>query len=247
MSAAANLISLPAAKQKPTLQAKTAKVLLYGPPKIGKTTLAGGLDPDHTLFIATEPGHGALEAYVQPCDSWDAFRAIGASLAQDSASEQPRFHTIVIDTVDELLKQCTDAVMAKAGMTHPSDGEYGKGWGMVSDEFRLRIAKIASLGKGVWFISHSDDREIKQRVGTITKTVPTLSGKNRDFITGFVDFILLARAEQGADKDGQLVEHRVLRTQSTENYEAGGRITLPDPLPLDAAALKDAMNQALKA
>lgn len=228
-------MTLPTEKTTPTLDPATAKVLLAGAPKVGKTTLASQIDPEHTLILATEPGYGAIEAYVQPVGSWEAFREVGAELA----SGKHHFTTVVIDTVDELYKMCTDTVLRSLGITHPSDLDYGKGWAAVTDEFRLRIAKLCALGLGVWFISHAEDKEIEQRVGTITKSVPSLGGKAGKWLTGFVDFILFATVEQGAEGD-----ERLLRTAATENFEAGGRVPLPDPLPLDAAALREAMAAA---
>lgn len=227
---------LPDKKTPPQLTADTAKVLLVGAPKIGKTTLAANLDPDHTLILATEPGTGALEAFETPIRTWDEFRAVGAELAE---GKHP-FKIVVIDTIDELLKMCGDKVLRGLGVKHASDLEYGKGWGAITDEFRLRVGRLASLGLGVWFISHAKDVEIEERVGTYTKHVPSIGGKAGEWVTGFVDFILFAAYEAQGDQG----ERRVLRTAATRDYEAGGRVTLPDPLPLDAAAVKKAMADA---
>lgn len=225
-------LELPTQMTPPSLNPDTAKVLLYGPPKIGKTTLAATVDPEHTLLLATEAGYGALEAFVQPITSWNQFRQVGPALLEN----EHQFKTLVIDTVDELYKFCTEQVMLDLGVKHPADLEYGRGWGAVSDEFRLRVGALCALGLGVWFISHSKEEEVKARVGSITVTSPTLTGGGRKFLLGFVDFILLARSE--VHEDG---ERRVLRTAATENFEAGGRVTLPDPLPLEAGALREAM------
>lgn len=226
---------LPTAKSEPTLTAETAKVLLFGPPKIGKTTLAAELDPDHTIFLATEPGQGALSVFKSEIASWGAFLQAGREL---HAGGHP-YTTFVVDTVDQLHKFCTDHVLRQLGITHPSDADYGKGWAAVNDEFQLRIAALCSLGAGVWFISHAKDEQIKTRTGEITKAVPTIGGQARKFLTGFVDYIFYAEpinTDQG--------EHRVLRTTAGENFEAGGRVTLPDPLPLEAVAVREAMAAA---
>jgi hypothetical protein len=230
-------LTLPSEKSGPTLTMEQAKILLCGPPKIGKTTLASQIDPDTTLLIATEPGLGAVTAFKQECGSWEDFRQIGAELAK---GKHP-FKTVVIDTIDVLHGHVTDYICKQQNIKHPGDLEYGKGWGMVNDEFRLRVAKLAALGLGVWFISHSKEIEIKKPGGVVaTRFVPSLTGKPREFITGFVDFILFAASE--VHEDG---EKRVLHTRATEEYEAGGRVPLPDPLPLDAEALREAMAEAI--
>lgn len=234
-------MTLPTEKSAPSLSPDLVKALLYGPPKVGKSTFASKINPDHTLFISTEPGLGALEVFEAPVTTWSEFREVGGELAADPK----HYEVVVIDTADELYRMCSDHVCAELGIKHPSDADYGKGWAAVSDEFRLRVGRLASLGLGVWFISHAEDREVKKKVGTKTVTQPSLSGQARKFLVGFVDFIFLATWEGDEDE-----EKRVLRTQGAEHHEAGGRVPdgaapLPDPLPLDAAVLREEMAKSL--
>ncbi len=223
---------LPQTKTPPGLDPSTAKVLLYGNPKIGKTTFGAQWDPDHTLILATEPGTGGLEAFVQPIGSWEELREAGGELA---AGDHP-FKTVILDTTDEAFRMCQEFVIKKHKITHPSDLDFGKGWALLSDEFRLRIGKLASLGLGVIFISHAKDEEVKQRVGSITRAVPTLTGQAGKFLTGFVDVILYAVTEDTPDGP-----RRVVRTAPSEYWVAGGRVMLPDPLPLDAPSVREAL------
>lgn len=208
-------ITLPTEKTAPSLSATTAKVLLYGPPKIGKTTLAGTLNPDHTLVLATEAGQGALEAYIQPIQTWEDFRNVYAALA----STEHHYKTVVVDTVDLLHEMCSHAVMAELGIQHPSDLEWGKGWKAVSDKFKLAIGGLTNLGLGIWFISHAKDVEIKQRIGTITRSTPSVSGASRDFLTGFCDHIFYMTSV-----DTEAGEQRVIKTDASEYWEAGSRL-----------------------
>lgn len=237
-------LELPSEKQAPTLTPEHMKALLFGPPKVGKTTFVAELDPDNTLFLACEPGVGALEVYTVPITSWTEFREVGAELVKQPG----RFKTLAIDTVDELYRMCSDHVCAEHGVKHPSDLEYGKGWSLVSDEWRLRVGKLAGLGLGVWFISHAKETEVPVRVGKVTKTVPTMAGQARSHVLGFCDFIFLAAFEGGDEEEGR----RVLYTAPSEQWEAGGRVPrdakpLPNPLPLDAKALKKAMAETFPA
>jgi len=230
-------MTLPTEKSAPALSPARIKALLYGPPKIGKSTFASKINPEHTLFIATEPGLGSLDVFQIPCKDWMEFRGIGADLAEDPK----HYEVAVVDTVDELYRMCSDHVCRELGCKHPSDLDYGKGWAAVADEFRLRVGKLASLDLGVWFVSHAEDREVKKKVGTKTVTQPSLSGQARKFLTGFVDFIFLATWEGDEEAD-----KRILYTEGAEHHEAGGRIPegaapLPNPLPLDAAELRKAM------
>lgn len=226
-------VALPTEKSPRTLSAATAKVLLYGPPKIGKTTLCVDLNADSTLILACEPGTGGVEAYELPIRSWDEYREACSMLSKG----EHKFTTVAIDTVDELWKFCTATTMAEHKITHPSDLEWGKGWQAVSDKFRLGVGYLASLGLGVWFVSHSKDVEIKQPIGTKTVTVPTVGGGCRDFLLGFCDHIFFAT--QVTLEDGR--QERVIRTTASLAYEAGSRLTLADPLPLTGEAVREAL------
>jgi hypothetical protein len=227
---------LPTKKTGPSLAFEKAKVLLYGQPKIGKTTLAANL-ADDVLILACEPGLGGLSAYSVEIDSWDTFRKVGAEL-----SESDKHSIVVIDTVDELYRMCADAVCQQLGIAHLADAEWGKGWQSARDEFRLRVGKLSGLGRGVWFISHATETEIRTRVGSRTKTVPTLDKRAFGFLEGFVDWIFYAEPIHSTE-DG---EQRVLRTAAAEEYIAGGRIALPDPLPLDAPQVRKAIEAVAK-
>lgn len=227
----------------------TAKTLLYGYPKVGKTTLAAEIDPDHTLFLATEPGQDAISVFRAPIRSWDEFLRAAAEIAK---GDHP-FKLIVIDTVDELARLCTEHViggMAETsglvGFVHPSDLGYGKGYEAVAQEFRVKIAKLCNLGLGVMFISHVKEAEVKKPNGAeITKLGPDVGMKGmRKWLLGFVDLIAYGHILETTEG-----EQRVLRLTPTETVEAGGRVArdapaLPDLVPLTAEDFEKALESA---
>ena len=234
---------LPTAKTPPRPGIESKKILIAGAPKIGKSTLAAGLDPDHNLFIATEPGLDANEVFQEPCGSWLKFRKIGEELAE---TKHP-FTIVTVDTVDELARMCAEHVIGdmaktsgKTGYVHPSDFDYGKGWQAVTDEFRLRVAKLCNLGLGVVFLSHLKESTVKTKVGEQTVFSPEVGAKgSREWLLGFVDYIFFC-ALDGDD--------RVIRTQPSELFPVTGGRTLrpiPDPLPMDATVLRTEYEKAM--
>lgn len=244
---------LPTEKAPPRKGIDGKKMLLYGPPKVGKSTFAAQLT-EAPLFLATDPGQDALEVFRVPITSWADFLAVGKELKD--RRPDIGFDLIVVDTIDTLARLCRDHVMQglveAAGMrkdrfVHPSDFEYGKGWDAVAEEFRLRIAGLCALGVGVLFISHVKQSVQKTRTGVeIDVVAPDVGQKGmRQWLLGFVDFVLFAHVI--ATKDGD--EH-VLQLKPTQQAEAGGRIPeehragLPERISLNAVELRETLEKA---
>lgn len=241
-------ITLPTTPTKPEVDPFRKPVLLYGRKKAGKSTLAAELDPEHTLFLATEPGTDHLTTMRQPITSWAQFLDVCRVLAEDVRKPEPvyNYRLIVIDTIDELARMCGEYVVeamkpsSAKGFFHVSDLEWGKGYDAIAAEFRLKIANLTRLGMGVLFISHTKETTVKTRTGAeITKYQPDVGQKGmRNWLLGYVDCIVYADIIKG--RDGK--EQRILQLKPTESTEAGGRVPrgvqIPDSVPLEADALR---------
>jgi hypothetical protein len=219
-------MDLPTERTSPQITPEDAVTLVYGEPGVGKTTLGNGPD---TLILATEPGTGGLEAFVHPVRSWGEFLAVGAELSKGNH----RFKHVLVDTADELQRLCQEHVIAEWNrthptkkITHPSDLEYGKGYEMLSREWR-RLAGFCSLGYGVTFTSHAKSEEINAAVAKRTRWLPSLPGASAKWLLGFSSFIFFL---ERAVVDGQ--EVRVLHSTPSERYVAKGRVQRPMPDPL---------------
>ena len=224
------MAALPAKKTPPKGKMEEQTILLYGPPKIGKSTLASQFD--NPLFLATEAGLNNLEVYQIPIPTWDEF----LTACKEITTQKHEFKTIVIDTVDNLFKACSEYVRKKNNIQHESDLEWGKGWQLVKDEFTRALTKLSLLPYGLVMVSHADSIEIKTRTAKINKTVPTLPKSAREIVLSMSDIILLA--ESIVTDDG---ENRILRTKPSENWEAGDRTgRLPAMLPLEFKAFYNA-------
>ncbi len=224
--------------KKNPLQATT---LIYGHPKVGKSTFCSNF-PD-TIFLATERGLDYLEVYQVPITTYEELCAVVKEL---KAGDHP-FKTIVIDTVDRLYQIVRDYVMKKNNIQHESELEWGKGWEFVSKAFQGVFYYITNLPYGIVIISHAEAKEEQTRTGKEYKIYPTLPKKARDLIINFVDNILYFDMIDTVDENGQPVTKRIIRTKPTQAYEAGSRINgLPDDIPLDYKAYMDALKGALK-
>jgi hypothetical protein len=224
-------------------------ILVYGKPKIGKSTFAAQFPG--ALFLPTEPGLNHLEVYQAPADgtgikNWDHFIAVMTEIARGGHP----FKTLIVDTIDNLHKMCAEHVCKTRGVEYAGDMPHAKGWALVANEFERVIRRIAQLPYGLVMISHATDRETETPKGTVLRTVPTLSEGARKSVAGLVDMILYCDVEAVADTDGSTKFKRVIRTKPATNYDAGDRTgTLPPTIDLSFGSFFEAWEagQAAKA
>lgn len=195
--------------------------LIYGRPKIGKSTLAAEFP--EPVFLATEPGLKYItrikDEDKKVIRDWETFCKYNDALAKDKA----KYKTIVVDTITNLVKYCNDFVCDREGMSHPSDKPMGKGWNMVTQEFWTEMNKLTQSGRCIVLVAHSKDMEIKTRGKDYNRITINLSGKNRDVVTNLPDHILLIDSDYDSDTGK---EERFIRTENSQYWDAGSRNTL---------------------
>ena len=231
---------LPKEKKRAETDLNKFKIFLYGSPKIGKSTFASQFDKP--LFLATEAGLTALDAYQIPITSWEEFQEACEALQ----NEEHDFKTVVIDTVDNLAKFCTDYTNRINGVNHESDLGYGKGYSMAHDRFLKSLTWLSQQNFGLVLVSHENAEIIKTRTSELTKMVPTLPKGYRKIVLGAIDLILYAHMVERKDPETEEVEQiRVLRTKPTENWEAGDRTgRLPEAIRFNFEDFKKAWEES---
>lgn len=209
-----------------------ASILLYGPVKVGKTTIAASFP--RPLFAATEDGQKFIEAYRQPVTTWQDF----LDLSEAFQKEKHEFRTLVIDTADMLFQLCQLHVCEKLGVEHPSEKEYGKGWDALYREFTLALSPLAKMPSGLVFLSHEKSVEVQGRAVKLMKTVPTMPGQARRIIMPLVDVVGHCTVEDG---------ERIVRFVPTEDAEAGARGEIARRLPAQVPMLERGWYASLQA
>jgi len=233
-------LTLPTKKTKPNTNLSSKTVLLYGMPKIGKSTIASHFPG--AMFFECEPGLSELEVYKLPTHNWSDFLD-ACSLV---ANGEHAFKTIVVDTVDNAFKFCSEHVCHKHNIEYEGDLPHGKGWAFVKNEWHRVLTRLASLPYGLVLISHAMDKTIQIRTGEYTKTMPSLPDRARGVVLGLVDMVLFCDTESRKTDAGQLQVHRVIRSKPHPTYEAGDRTgRLPEVLPLNFAAFEKAFSQPM--
>ena len=213
-------------------------VLVYGRSKIGKSTWCS--HSDGALFLATEPGLNALDVYQVPIRSWDELLTACGEIAD---GKHP-FKTVIIDTIDNAYRMCSDYICTKFKIEHESDLGYGKGWALINNEFHRVLTKMAFMPYGLFLVSHSVEKEIETRTGKYTRIVPTLPDKARKIVVGMVDLILYCDLEAVTGEEGKTSYRRVMRTKPSPHYEAGDRTgRLPETIDLDFSKFTEVFNR----
>jgi len=212
-------ITLPSVATKREDRLEKYVTLIYGPPGIGKSTLASNFPKP--VFLVTEKGQKGLSVYPVGIPDWLHMRAAVKALRM----QKNDFQTIVIDTIDLAFKFCSDYICKKHHITHPSDESWGKGWEFLVDEFTRVIVALQNLDKGIVFISHAKDMEMKLRTITLTKTVPSLTGTGRKIILPFVDIAGYCTMDilDNLTEEETFRERRVILFGASEAYESKDR------------------------
>ena len=191
-------LTLPTERTKPVTELGKQTILLYGRPKIGKSEMAS--KAPEAIFFECEPGLNHLEVFKVPTYKWEDFLDACKLIAK---GDHP-FKTIVIDTIDNAFKMCSEHVCAKHGVDYEGDLGHGKGWALVKNEWHRVLTRLASLPYGLILISHAQDKIIETRTGEYTKTQPSLPDRARNVVLGLVDIILFGDSIPKKDAAGNV-------------------------------------------
>lgn len=202
--------------------------LLYGDPKVGKTTLASEID--NVLIASFEMGSNALHnVRVVPMQKWKDWKDTVRQLVRDRDKEvngktlQDTMSTIAVDTVDEAYKLCEKWVCQREGVENIRDIPWGGGYKMVDEEFMAGFRELAFNGYGLFFISHSVEKTMKDDSGKeYNKIVPALPNRPYNLINKMVDTIAYLR--QIPVQIGETIEQRrYLFFRGDDRFLAGSR------------------------
>lgn len=218
-------------------------MLLYGAPKVGKTTFATQIP--NSLLLAFEKGYQALpKVFAQDITKWTDFQSVTNQLRKEAV--KAKFKTVVIDTADIAWDLCVEYVCSRNGVNSLGDIAWGKGYQEATDEFATELRKISNLGYGIVFTSHAKivavgDEEKGEEI--YQKVSSTLTKRPHKIINGMVDLIGYIAIEYSDDETAE----RVLYTRDTPNVEAGTRFRfLPTKIKFDYESVVEEIAKAIE-
>jgi len=219
------------------------RVLLYGPPGIGKTTF--GAMAESAIIIPTEDGQDDLDCQRFPlCKSYPEVIECFGALYQDDHS----FKTVVIDSLDWLETLIWAQVCHDAEKENIEDFGYARGytfalkyWAEITEGL---TALRADKGMGVILIAHSQVKKFEDpSEDSYDQFTPRLHAKAGAHLIEWCDEVLFAHyktatkeIDEGFGKKrsvGVGTPKRVIQTTEQPYCLAKNRCNLPETIPLD--------------
>lgn len=218
--------------------AKHIKMVLYGEPGVGKSTFAAGAPKP--FFITTDGNYEYLmdfngldeNDHIQ-CFSW-------AEMKKAFKRNFDDYETIVVDLLEDSYLWADAEFCRDNRLQHISDMGYGKGYGILGNDFFIEYQKLLALPKNIILIMHGRSEILKNRRGMeYTKFSPSnlVRDKIISQIEGRVRFFLRCYAEVVEGADGSLTTKRYLSLcpDGTTEYgiTRGLSPDVPKHIPLD--------------
>ena len=170
-------------------------VFLYGPPKIGKTTLASQFPSN--IILGFEHGWNALnDVYAVDVPTWSDFKKYVKQLTGDPSLKE-QFNTVTIDTISLAYDRCESYICDREGVDKIGDVSYGAGYKMVDKEFAQVLNQITLSGLGMVLIGHEKVRIDTDGQTSVKYITPDLSDRCAKIINRMVDLTAYIGTEKG--------------------------------------------------
>jgi hypothetical protein len=227
---------------------RAPRIMMIGVEGVGKST--AGANMPNPVFICGEEGlvgpQFADTPSYTPVNWEDLLKFVDAL-----ATEKNEFKSVVIDTLDWLEPMLYAHVCTKAGHKNIEDFGYGKGYVVAQQEARnllMRLDRLNVQGMNVLILCHSQIKTVNNPVGdNYDHFEAKVNAKICGIFREWCDAVLFAQFDMFTKKDGMRAkayggDGRIVQTTHSAAWDAKNRYGLPEVMPLDMAAILDAIN-----
>tara|TARA_R110000824_G_scaffold100674_2_gene239303 strand:+ start:2874 stop:3545 length:672 start_codon:yes stop_codon:yes gene_type:complete len=158
-------------------------MLLYGAPKVGKTTALSQLD--NCLIIDTEQGANMLDGYIEQVNTREDLIVL-----LQEAQEGHDYKYVAIDTIDKIAEWAEESVCREEAVDAIQDLAFGKGFGMVREKVLNTVKAMKKIFPHVIVIGHRKwARAIVDSKGIVEPESLDLTGKLKNMLMADCDAI----------------------------------------------------------
>ena len=225
---------------------RSKSMLIFGEPKIGKTTFAAGADK--VLFFNFENGTEFLPLDVDPVpiQKWSEFKSYIKQLRDPEI--QQMYSTICIDTVTIAAQLCERYVCLQNNVEHIKDIPYGAGYSMPATEFFNVFHEISMLGYGIIFLAHTKTQYseyLDEKGEKIQQVTADVDKRIFSVLNGMCDII--AYAEKQYDPISKTMTRVLYTDADAPNMVTGGRCAqfFPKVIPLNYKIFEQELEKAV--
>lgn len=250
---------------QPSIDMLPPRLVIYGPPKIGKTTLASTI-PGNILFDYEEGSGASKVARIKKGDISTYDKTMDA--LQKLAEQDHQFNCLTVDTVDWLQMVVEEEAAKQHGAKSVADVDYGKGFVTAQNIFKNDILEAFDYLRReknmmIILLAHECIRRYDNpTTQSYDRYTLKLQENNKGagicaLIKEWADCILFANqetfvnAEQVSTNKKQVSKKAKtsgninLHTQENPAFLAGNRYGLPETLPFNWPAIEQALSNAL--
>jgi hypothetical protein len=234
---------------------RAPKIVIYGPPKIGKSTF--GTDAPKAIVLPTEEGLDSIDCAAFPLatsfnDVWEATESL--------IKDEHDFESLMVDSLDWLEPLIQQEVCREAKVSHIEDIGYGKGYMKCDEIWRAFFSQLDMLRdrRNMTIICVAHEKVKKHKNPALQDDYDAYALKLHDraaaVITEWADIlgfanhqVLTRKIDTGFNqKETKAVatDRRLLHLNPHPAYVAGNRYGMPD-VDLSWASFSDALTTAM--
>lgn len=222
-------------------------MVLYGPSKNGKSTLAGLTTPVPRLILDTESAARFLptkKVYWDPTKdappeddgTWetcivsvDNFRTAQKAYDYLKSGKHP-FNSVILDSISELQDKAKGEISNRAQMRIQDWGTLGSKMSYLAADLRDLTTNSAKPVKAVVVVATALEPRYGESGDLIDKGRPAAEGSFRRKIQHYFDLVGYVYLAQVPNEDGELESIQCMQVANSDKFEVGSRVPSLPPI-----------------